>query len=100
MYPSFVTTTPEPRPRCLGSCGGLAPRRLPGLKSAPKNRRKNGSSNMGALKDAFRGVELMKTFTTLGETFFTTGAKLVVSLVSRFRGALFTTTLGGAGLLV
>src|SRR5712675_2755279 len=38
----------------------------------------------------------MKTFTTLGATFFTTGAKLVVSLVSRLIGELSTITLGGS----
>src|SRR6185369_15936772 len=40
----------------------------------------------------------MNTFTTLGETRLMTGAKLVVSFVSRLSGASFTTTLGGSAL--
>src|SRR5438045_9679562 len=76
------------------------PLRVPGEKSSPKNRRKNGSSNIcGVLNETFLGVELMKTFTTLGATFLTTGAKLVVSLVSRLRGLVSTATFGGGPLL-
>src|SRR3954468_8678081 len=104
MYPSLLITTPDPSPRCLGSCGFTLPLplpRFPPLNSSPKNRRKNGSSNIcGELNEAFLGVELMKTFTTLGATFFTTGAKLVVSFVSRFSGLLSTSILGGSALLV
>src|SRR5688500_12245678 len=38
---------------------------------------------------------VVKTFTTLGATFFTTGAKLVMALPSRWSGVLSTCTLTG-----
>src|SRR6266542_2147983 len=59
----------------------------------PKNRRKNGSSKNGVTSGhGFLTVLVVKTLTTLGATFFTTGEKLAVNFVCRPSGVPLTAT--------
>src|SRR6188768_2607236 len=70
MYPSELTITPEPRPCsvCLPCLCGARP---------PKNWR-NASSEKESASCPHETVCVVKTVTTLGATFSTRGAKVVV----------------------
>src|ERR1044071_2657948 len=70
MYPSLLTITPEPRPCivCLPCLCGVLP---------PKNWRKASSESENAVWPR-ETVCVVNTVTTLGATFSTTGANVVV----------------------
>src|SRR5207244_3626653 len=83
--------TPEPRLRSLNVRGCRRPPSSPN--GEPKNRRKNGSSKNGVISGiGFLTVFVVKTLTTLGATFFTTGEKLADIFDCRSSGESFTVT--------